>query len=129
MVFPQHNITAKPEQADILKKRDDFLRLRSGRKFHGKSFTLQAKKSNQANTGPRIGFTVTRKVGNAVVRNRIKRRLKNVANLELLKKAKKGYDYVLIARRSALHQEFETLLNELSQGLDQVHGKRANDRH
>ena len=69
--------------------------------------------------GPaRFGFTVTLKVGNAVERNRIRRRLKEAVRLIGHDHALDGYDYVLVARRKALNLPFAVLTSELAKGLD-----------
>jgi len=123
--FPQANRSQQQNEIGALKKRSDFLRLRTGKKFHSKSFTLQAKQSDGEN---RVGLTVTTKVGNAVVRNRIKRRLREVSDQVLKDSDYANCDYVLIAREHALSEDFQSLKNELSAGLDHVHRNRANDK-
>ena len=124
MGFPIANSNSDRDQLETLKKRSDFLRLRSGRKFRSKFFTLQAGPSEQERM--RCGLTVTTKVGNAVVRNRIKRRLREVANSVLCNRGKIGFDYVLIARRDALVADYSALLDEFAAGLDHIHGNGAN---
>ena len=108
-----------------LPKRADFLRLRSGRKRSGKYFTLQASPSAADGNNIRVGLTVTTKVGNAVVRNRIKRRLRSAVGQVFAAVGCPGHDYVIIARRPTLRAEFSALLNELTVALDHVHGKGA----
>ncbi len=124
MGFPQTNVGENVIALDALKKRSDFLRLRSGKKFHSRFFTLQAKRS--PHTGTRYGLTVTTKVGNAVVRNRIKRRLRQAALEVLPVHGKPEYDYVLIAREAALSADFRSLLDEFARGLDHMHTNGAN---
>lgn len=111
-----------------LKKRGDFLRLRSKKRFSARFFTVQAGKSETSNGSPRVGYTVTTKVGNAVVRNRIKRRLRQIANPILSLKGLNGYDYVIIARRSVLHADFVHLKDEFSSALDHIHKNGAKGR-
>ena len=65
----------------------------------------------------RIGYTVTRKIGNAVVRNRLKRRLRAAARDVLQRSGIAGADHVLIGRASGLDREFATLCRELEQAL------------
>lgn len=72
---------------------------------------------------PRIGFTVTKKIGNAVVRNRIKRRLRAAA-AALADEFAASTDYVIVARREALGAPFEQLVGELRSAL----AARAKDR-
>lgn len=65
----------------------------------------------------RIGFTVSKKVGNAVQRNRAKRRLRAVADLILFKKARSGFDLVLIGRKETLTRSFGDLEKDLKTAL------------
>lgn len=65
----------------------------------------------------RFGFTVTRQVGNAVIRNRIRRRLREAVRLAAAKEAVPGTDYVLIARKPALTLPFDRLIADLTSGL------------
>lgn len=74
-----------------------------------------------APTPPRFGFTVTKKLGNAVVRNRIRRRLKAAVGLLASTHARPGHDYVLIARSPALVRAFADLKKELEDALHRVH--------
>jgi len=69
----------------------------------------------KAGRPPRYGFTVTRKVGNAVVRNRIRRRLREA--VRLVDDGAAGTDYVLVGRRAALTLHFDRLLADLRSGL------------
>ena len=81
-----------------LKDRADFLRLRNGRKVMTSFFILRAAPSNlPTQTDARVGYTVTSKCGNAVVRNRIKRRLRALVREIFPARARGGYDYILIA--------------------------------
>jgi ribonuclease P protein component len=70
---------------------------------------------------PRFGFTVTKKVGRAVERNRIRRRLKEALRLLPDLPARKSSDYVIVARRDALSAPFSTLQAELSRAIVAVH--------
>lgn len=68
----------------------------------------------------RVGFTVSRKVGNAVVRNRVRRRLREVARLVIPAHARADLDYVLVGRQAAIGREFELLRQELLQALKRL---------
>jgi ribonuclease P protein component len=81
-----------------LKDRADFLRLRNGRKVMTPFFILRGAPSNlPAQAGARVGYTVTTKCGNAVVRNRIKRRLRALVREMFPEMARAGHDYIFIA--------------------------------
>ncbi len=71
--------------------------------------------------GPRFGFTVTKKLGGAVVRNRIRRRLKAAIAQLAIAEAKDGYDYVIVARQAAHDRPFPDLLADLTRALRGVH--------
>ena len=68
----------------------------------------------------RLGFTVSRKVGNAVTRNRAKRRLKAAAGLVMPDQAMPGFDYVLIGRRETVNRPFPLLLQDLQTALKRL---------
>ena len=71
-----------------------------------------------ADPGPaRIGFTVTKKIGNAVVRNRTRRRLKEAARLELAERPVAGVDLVLIGREGTRGRDFLQLRDDLARAL------------
>lgn len=109
---------------DRLKQRSDFVAANAGAKVHGAGFVLQARERGDG--GPaRVGFTVSKKVGNAVVRNRVRRRLREVVRLAAADRIQAGRDYVLIGRRAALDLPFEQLTAELAGALRRVKGFRT----
>jgi ribonuclease P protein component len=69
---------------------------------------------------PRVGFTVSRKVGNAVVRNRVRRRLREIARLVIPGHARADLDYVLVGRQGALERDFTKLQQELVEALKRL---------
>jgi len=110
-----------------LRRRADFLAAATGVRASAAGFVLQARA--RGDTGPaRVGFTVSRKVGNAVVRNRVRRRLREVVRLapEMITCApmQRGTDYVLIGRRPALEAAFDRLAADFAGALDQVHKRQ-----
>ncbi len=73
--------------------------------------------------GIRVGFTCSKKVGNAVARNRAKRRLREVARIVLPQSGRDGWDYVLVGRKDVTATlPFTTLINDLTRALQKVHG-------
>ena len=100
-----------------IQRRSDFLSAAAkGRSFVTGTFILQMHKRDDTHPiqgGARFGFTVTRKMGNAVVRNRIKRRLREAVRLAVGELAMDGHDYVLISRHKALACPFEDLLRDM----------------
>jgi len=100
-----------------LKQRADFLRVAArGRKVAVHGLVLQA--HARGDTGPaRVGFTVTRKVGNAVVRNRTRRRLKEAARLLLRAQPLVGADLVVIGRDATRGRRFADLIDDLRRAL------------
>jgi ribonuclease P protein component len=68
----------------------------------------------------RVGFTVSRKVGNAVVRNRVRRRLREVVGLVMPGRAHPGLDYVLVGRQAAVKRDFATLQKDLFEALKRL---------
>jgi ribonuclease P protein component len=77
-------------------------------------------KGEKPSAGPRFGFTVTKQLGGAVARNRIRRRLKAAVAL-LTGEARPNYDYVLIARAEALERAFAEIKKDLERALQRVH--------
>jgi len=115
-----------------LRRRSDFRAAASGARFSGRSFLLQAR--DRADNGAiRVGFTVSKQVGNAVERNRVRRRLREILRLSAAAAGTgnaalhAGHDYVLIGRRAALAAPFGAMMQELESALGQVHiaGRQA----
>lgn len=106
---------------DRLKKRAEFLAVAKGARSARRGFVLQALADPQSEAAPRVGFTVTKKTGNAVERNRIRRRLREAIRLDGHRHARPGADYVLVGRRDALGLPFETLVADLASAFRQVH--------
>lgn len=96
-----------------LKKRAEFLAVARGARSARRGFVLQTSRRDDEEAEPRCGFTVTKKVGNAVVRNRVRRRLKEALRLEAERVARPGHDHVVIGRRESLELSFATLRADL----------------
>jgi ribonuclease P protein component len=107
-----------------LKVRADFLRVAADRrKAVTPSLILQAApRASNSNSGPavRVGFTASRKVGNAVIRNRAKRRLRAAARQILAEQGRPGTDYVLIARGATAERPYVALVADLAVALRRV---------
>jgi len=109
-----------------LRQRADFLAAASGIKAPAAAFVLQARKRRDG--GPaRLGFTVSKKVGNAVERNRVRRRLREIVRHWAISRFRAGHDYVLIGRRAALNLPFARITQDFEGALQRVHaGRRGN---
>jgi ribonuclease P protein component len=100
-----------------LTKRAEFQRVSRGRRASVGTFTLQSRRRDGAGTEPdsgaRVGLTVTKSVGGAVVRNRVRRRLKEALRAAAPLEAERDHDYVLMVRREALGRRFTALVDDL----------------
>src|SRR5512142_1892982 len=106
-----------------MRQRADFLAAASGLKVYAGAFVLQARRRDDE--GPaRVGFTVSKKVGNAVERNRVRRRLREIVRLSHLA-LHIGHDYVLVGRRAALNLPFARIAQDYEGALQRVHKRRA----
>ena len=121
-----------------LKRRADFVHVGKGKRWHGKALSLQAGRRDVTEREPdmpRVGFTLTKKVGNAVVRNRARRRLKEAVRLTPDLPAKLDHDYVIVGRIDAIRLPFAALQTELTRALRGVHdearvaSRRPGGRH
>lgn len=132
---PHGGAVAVPER---LRRRADFLHAAKGRRFHARGLTLQAaprvfpagnplnQSGDQRGTTshedlpPRFGFTVTKQFGGAVQRNLIRRRLKEALRLIEPLPARRGHDYVILARPEALAMSFRALQGEIMRALGKI---------
>lgn len=115
---------------DRLKQRADFVAAAGGPRSAGPAFTLQSR--SRDDTGPvRVGFTVTKKVGTATERNRIRRRLRELVKRLDVISVRPHHDYVLVGRRAALDRGFAVMLDDLRAALRrlerQTPGQRKSD--
>jgi ribonuclease P protein component len=106
-----------------LRQRADFLAAATGLRAPVSGFVLQA--LDRREDGPvRVGFTVSKKVGNSPERNRVRRRLRAMVRLAPPARMRPGHDYVLIGRRAALSLPFGRLIDDFTRALSRVHGGR-----
>ena len=99
-----------------LKKRAEFLAVRQGEKRRGPYFLLETRNRGDE-AGPRVGYTVTKKAGNAVERNRIRRRLKEAVRVCAAADMSPGRDYVIVGRRDLLGAPFDAIKAELKRRI------------
>ena len=100
----------------MLKKRSEFLYVRDGF-YSAKGGVVVQMRENQARNGIGMGFTATKKIGNAVTRNHAKRRLRETARTLLPEFGLPGHDYVLIARNSTTARDWSDLLDDTRKAL------------
>ncbi|MDA9208117.1 ribonuclease P protein component [Octadecabacter sp.] len=102
----------------ILKKRAEFIAASKARYQTGPGLTVQMRNRSDDDPTIGVGFTCSKKVGNAVARNRAKRRLREIARLDLPALARPGHDYVLIGKRDVTAtRSFEDLRADLAKAL------------
>ena len=109
-----------------IKRSSEFQRVRGGRRAANGSFVIETRSramgtDTAASHGPRFGFTVTRKIGNAVVRNRIRRRLKEALRGLDPGIVQPGHDYVVVARSGVIGQPFDELCRLLAMTITGLH--------
>lgn len=106
-----------------LKKRADFVRAARGARAAAPGLVLQCRPSPETAEpdAVRVGFTATKKLGGAVVRNRVKRRLRAAAARVMPERAQPGHDYVLIGRSGTAARPFKLLIEDLKGALRRVH--------
>jgi len=108
----------------ISKRRDFLSTAAKGRKFVTQTFIVQTQQRDEthpAGKEARFGFTVTKKMGNAVIRNRIKRRLRAAAAQAALTHTQDRHDYVIISRQKALNCPFPDLLRDMQFAFLKIH--------
>ena len=106
---------------ETIKKRPEFLRASTGKRASMPGLNLQGYFRGDG-FAPRVGFTATKKVGNAVVRNRAKRRMRELAQNQLRQHARAGWDYVLVARANlTISRSMDALANDLVEAVSKIH--------
>ncbi len=105
-----------PRKVHRLTKRPQFLAAAKGR-VQAKGSVMIQMIAGPADNGLRVGFTATKKLGNAVVRNRCKRRMREAARALLPLHGVPGHDYVFVARQSLAERSWERLLDDVKSAL------------
>lgn len=120
-VAPAATPVSKPPMPATLRQRADFLAAARARRQGMPGFLLQAR--NRGDDAPaRIGYTCSKKIGNAVARNRAKRRLRAIARETLPVAARAGWDYVLVGRPGVTStRDFAALTSDLATALRKIH--------
>jgi ribonuclease P protein component len=117
---PQEAQRIDPRGLKTIKKRADFLAANAGKRATTAGFILLVRDRKDADPAMRVGFTVTKKIGGAVVRNRMKRRLRALAREIVPAKGVPGADHVMIGRAKGVEREFALLRTELVEAFDRL---------
>ena len=119
---PPTETSAEAFSVSLLRNRSDFLKAARAKRAHAPAFLLQARRRPDGEAeGVRIGFTCSKKVGNAVARNRAKRRLREIARLTLPLEGRPGWDYVLVGRKDeTASRDFALMRDALVRALRKV---------
>jgi ribonuclease P protein component len=117
-------VTTPPRR---LLRRADFVACSKGRRVATAAFVLQERQRGDE-LPPRFGFTVTKKTGGAVERNRMRRRLKEAVRLAAPPVARPGSDYVLVLNRASLDRPFDTLVADLADAVRRAATPRSGGR-
>ncbi|MBC7985768.1 MAG: ribonuclease P protein component [Sphingomonadaceae bacterium] len=101
-------------------KRADFLAANRGTRAAMPGFVLLARARADGDATTRLGITITKKIGGAVVRNRMRRRFHEIARMVLPDVGAAGTDYVMIGRAGGIERDFATLKAELARAIEKV---------
>jgi len=120
---PERTPRPRPQEAQRLstiKKRADFLAANSGKRASTPGFILLVRDRKDTDQAMRVGFTVTKKIGGAVIRNRMKRRFRALAREIVPARGFPGSDHVMIGRAKGIERDYEQLRAELRSALDRL---------
>lgn len=104
----------------VIKKRPDFLAANRGKRYATPGFVLLVHDRRDDDPAKRLGITITKKVGNAVVRNRMRRRFRELAAELLPTLGKAGADHILIGREGGIERDFGQLREEMAKALGKL---------
>ena len=117
---------SRPQEAQrlvTLRKRSDFLASNAGKRAATPGFVLLVRDRADSDPAIRVGFTVTKKIGGAVVRNRMKRRFRALAREIMPAEGLSGADHVMIGRAGGVERDYQLLRSDLSGALRRVRGQ------
>jgi len=117
---PQDALGLSRGSIDVISRRADFLAANGGRRAATPGFVLLVRSRADDNAAMRLGITVTKKIGNAVVRNRMKRRFRALAREVFPVAGVAGADHVLIGRAGGIEREFSALKRDLGNALEKA---------
>lgn len=115
-------------KVERLKRRPEFLQVAKGQRWNTPFFQLQAISAAAEQVSPRFGFTTTKRLGNAVVRNRIRRRLRAASAEVAGAMVVPGYDFVFVARPQALTCAYHDLKSEMMRAIDAMGRRLSSSR-
>ncbi|WP_386684723.1 ribonuclease P protein component [Loktanella sp. R86503] len=119
---PDNGESAALSRPQVLTKRRDFIAASHGRRQGTPGIHLQGRPRDDGTDLVRVGYTCSKKVGNAVARNRAKRRLREIARMILPTHGRPGWDYVLVGRAETTGSlPFKQLQSDLIRALAKVH--------
>lgn len=104
----------------VIKKRPDFLAANRGKRYATPGFVLLVHDRRDADPAKRLGITITKKVGNAVIRNRMRRRFRELAREMLPDLGMDGADHILIGRDGGIERDFAVLRDDLRKALGKL---------
>jgi len=104
----------------VIKKRSEFLAANRGKRYATPGFVLLVRDRRDDSPAIRLGITITKKVGNAVIRNRMRRRFRALAQEMLADKGKAGADHILIGRDSGIERDFDALRADMVEALGKL---------
>ncbi len=118
---PQEAVRLSPaERLATISRRADFLAANRGRRAPTPGFVLLVRERQDGDPAMRLGITVTRKIGSAVIRNRMKRRFRELARRVLPEAGVPGADHVMIGRAGGIERPFDQLQGELRGALAKI---------
>jgi ribonuclease P protein component len=116
---------SRPQEAfglTAIRKRSDFLAANSASRVATPGFVLLVRPRRDESATKRLGITVTKKIGNAVIRNRMKRRFRALGREVIVPQGLPGADHVLIGRAGGVERDYATLKTELGKALGRAIG-------